>query len=170
MDVMRGITMPSTGDRQGPFTSGCHNGRSRLWPTLFGKCHADTTMTEGYYKLARQIGGRGAFAEVKLSVDESAPPTTINVAESGPIAQHYIAAAKTGIEFAREQLIFEGQQPPHVNVTILEIIENPVDTSALFVVFAASSAFCDAIGMTLKRPVDFDFEHHRIVFPIGRPK
>lgn len=126
-------------------------------------------MTEGYYRLARQIGGRGAFAAVKLSVEEATPPTTVTVAESGPIAQHYIAAAKTGIEFAREQLIFEGQHPPHVNVTILEIIENPVDTLALFVVYAASSAFCDAIGMALKRPVGFDCEHHRIVFPIGRP-
>jgi hypothetical protein len=126
-------------------------------------------MKEGYFKLKRQIGGRGAFAAVKLAAEESSMPTSITVAESGPVAKHYISAATTGIEFAREQLIFEGQHPPHVNVKILEITENPVDTLTMFVVFSACNAYCDAIGMSLKRPIDFDFENHRIIFPLGRP-
>jgi hypothetical protein len=127
-------------------------------------------MAEGYYKLATQIGGRGAFAAVRLAVEESSPPTSTTVAESELIAKHYIPAAKTGIEYAHEQLILEGQHPPSVNVTILEIQYTTADTLIMFVVYAACLAYCDALGITLKRPILFDGENHQTLFPHGCPK
>lgn len=123
-------------------------------------------MTNGYFKLAFQIGGGGAFAAVKLDVHESPGPIRIDVAASGPIAAHYVSAAKTGIEFAHDRLILEGQFPPQVIVTILEISESPVDTRAMLVVYASCNAYCEAIGMHLKRPIEIDREKCRIIFPL----
>lgn len=127
-------------------------------------------MAEGYHKLARQIGGRGAFAAVRLAIEESLPPTSTTVLESELIAKHYIPAAKTGIDYAHEQLILEGQDPPSVNVMILEIQYTTSDTAVMFVVYAACLAYCDALGMTLKRPIVFDGQHHQTIFPHGRSK
>ena len=127
-------------------------------------------MADGYYKLARQIDGRGAFAAVRLAVEESSSPTSTTVADSELIAQHYVPAAKTGIDYAHEQLILEGQNPPSVNVTILEIQYTTADTAIMFIVYAACLAYCSALGMTLKRPIAFDGEDHQTIFPHGCPK
>ena len=70
--------------------------------------------SEGYYKLARQSGGRSTFASVRIAVEEAPHPTTIAIADSGRVTGHYVAAAKTGVQYAHDQLILEGQNPPTV--------------------------------------------------------
>lgn len=124
---------------------------------------------EGYYKLARPSGGRCTFAAVRIAVEKTQDPTTIVIADSDRVAGHYISAAKTGIQYAQDQLILEGQNPPSVNVTILEIQETPADTLPMYVVYAACRAYCDAIGMSLKRPIVFNDSDHLLSFPQGRP-
>jgi hypothetical protein len=124
-------------------------------------------MTRGTFTLKRQIGGRGAFAKITLETQPAAPPTSVNVSDTGNVARHYVSAAKTGINFAWTQLLLENQNPPHVIVTILEIVESPADTVEMMVVYAAAMAMCDALGMTLKRPIEFDATRRTISFPLG---
>lgn len=124
-------------------------------------------MARGTFKLKRQIGGRGAFAQVTLETQPAAPPTTVKVSDSDSIARHYVSEAKTGINYAWTQLLLEKQNPPHVNVTILDIVESPADTAEMMVVYAAAMAMCDALGMILKRPIELDGSRRTILFPLG---
>jgi hypothetical protein len=124
-------------------------------------------MARGTYKLKQQIGGRGAFAWVTLEIEESKPPNNVIISDSNSIAHHFVAAAKTGIQYAQMQLLMERQNPPTVDVTILELIENPVDTREIMVVYAACMAYCDALKLTLKNPIKLDSTNRCISFPLG---
>ena len=120
------------------------------------------------YKLARQIGGRGAFARVTIDVVETNEPFKVYVSEGLERPSSYIAAAIFGIEFAREQVFTEHSYLPGARVTILNIEESPADTLLLHVAYAAYHAFCDAIGASLDRRIEIDGGNQCMLFPLGR--
>jgi len=117
----------------------------------------------GHYKLAKQIGRHGFFAEVAVNYYRVDDGPRITVADSVPPAVHRKlgAAAITGVKYALEHCDCSADFAA-TGITITEIIEQPVDTTTESVQFAASHATWIATGRApTKEP---KFNDGRIVF------
>lgn len=113
-------------------------------------------MPTGEYKLARQIGGRGHYARVK--VDVTPGPPGIVVADSvfawlkdeyGPEAWEWRdcddmrEGARAGAAYALQNRVAQG---PLAQVVVAEIHASPVDTSKADVAFATCFAVWNALS------------------------
>ena len=125
-------------------------------------------MPRGSYTLRQQVAERGAFASVTLDVRDCDPPTRVVIAPDGNVPEHYIHSANTGVQFALTQLILEHQEPPSLEISIKEIIGTAADTLEMMIVYAAANALCDALNVSLYRPVEIDIAKGVITFPLGR--
>jgi len=122
---------------------------------------------KGHHKLARQIAGAGAFAEVGVWVY----PARANEARIWTgFAQppQFSAGAIFGASHALEMLSrFVGVTTPHF-VEIREMWTTLVDTTEAFVAYAAARAVFDAFGIE-SEPMTIDPETRAVVIPsIGR--
>src|SRR5205814_7141948 len=99
----------------------------------------------GKGRLARQLGGKGAFAEVVLELE---PSKTLSISfdecdasdrhSDGEI--HYAVAVSFGIRFALEKLTFKERHSQCYHVRVLCIRTMLVDSTESLVAYAAAKA------------------------------
>jgi hypothetical protein len=119
------------------------------------------------YKLAKQFGGFGHYAEVRVVIDAAAV-ASIEVAPDvfawlkdvygadaweWPVCDDYRAGAMSGCQHAIDNVSSEGSCPP-VRVVITRIHGHPAHTSAKDVAFAACHATWKALGVEGRNPPD----------------
>jgi hypothetical protein len=112
------------------------------------------------FKLARQVGGFGHYAEVRVVID-AASVASIEVAPDAfawlkdiygpdawewPVCDDYRAGAVSGCQHALDNLLVEGTCSP-LHVVITRIHGHPAHTSAKDVAFAACHATWKAMGV-----------------------
>jgi len=102
----------------------------------------------GEATLKRQIAGRGAFARVRLETCPGRPPNKFEVFAEVENS-HYVPVVHAATLYAWERLLYEGKNPPHVDVRVLNLVESTADTAAMHVFYASVCAYCVAIGVQL---------------------
>jgi len=122
-------------------------------------------MADATFKLARQLGGFGHYAEVRVVI-AAAPVTTIELApeafvwlkeEYGPgawewsLCDDYRKGAFSGCEHALRNLDGEGTCSS-VQVVVSRIRAHPAHTTAQDVAFAACHATWKALGVEGRNP------------------
>jgi hypothetical protein len=112
----------------------------------------------GHYRFSRQVGGWGAYADVRVAVQPTETPTVevlfdVPGLHSDPRWYDWEAGARFGVHYAieRSPLVKTG-----IRVRITGISTNPVDSSSLTVAFATCCAVWDALGLTPANPPSFD--------------
>ena len=114
-------------------------------------------MTIGEFHLKRQIGGRGAYAKVRLDVIPASPPFRFESSEVD-CDRFYVAVVHTAVLYSMERLRLENKNPLHVNVRLLELTTSDVDTSVMQVFYASVHAYCNALGLQFDKPLEFEIE------------
>jgi hypothetical protein len=113
----------------------------------------------GTHKHAVQTGSAAAYAEVTLEVDENATNGTISFDDS--VFNYYRAAAEFGI---RHLLTWRHADIGKYDITVRELLFNPVDTTQVAVAFAAAHALLAALGEPPDRGPTFDKTTFRYSF------
>ena len=122
---------------------------------------------QGKGRLARQMGGKGAFAEVVLQLEPS-KKLSISFDECDASDRHsdgeihYAVAVSFGIRFALEKLTFTERRLHSYDVRVLCIHTMVVDSTESFVAYAAAKAVYAALGRT-DEPIEFDIERRAII-------
>src|SRR6266436_9547137 len=120
---------------------------------------------QGKGRLARQLGGKGAFAEVVLELE---PSKTLSISFDECDASdrhseiHYAVAVSFGIRFALEKLTFMERHSQSYHVRVLCIRTMLVDSTESFVAYAAAKAVYAALGRS-DEPMETDMERRAIV-------
>lgn len=123
----------------------------------------------GGFKLARQLAGKGAFAEVQLEI---APSRAFSItfdgcdctewsADGRPV---YAAAVEFGIRFSVEKLGFLHALPVHQSVRVTRIYTMTVDSTEAIVAYTASKAYFSAIGRA-DEPMILDMQTRSVTMP-----
>lgn len=124
--------------------------------------------SSGKFRLRKQWAGGASFAVVGLCVEESGEPgqgIEVSPAEDVWCGRPFLAAIEVGVHYARRKLSAEGHPIPSLAVSVTEFQYRTVDTTLMGVVFASTMAFCDAMGMELKRPPAYTEGGLDLVFP-----
>ena len=98
-------------------------------------------------RYARQTGGKGQFAHVKLMVEPNEPGKGyefINAVVGGAIPKEYIPAVDAGIQGAMEAGVLAGYPVVDVKVTLYDGSYHEVDSSEMAFKIAGSMAFKEA--------------------------
>ncbi len=110
-------------------------------------------------RYARQSGGKGQFAHVKLIVEPNESGKGYEFVDKitgGAIPREYIPAIDQGIQGAMEAGILAGYQVVDVKVTLIDGSYHEVDSSELAFKICGSMAFkeaCQKAGATLLEPI-----------------
>jgi elongation factor G len=110
-------------------------------------------------RYARQSGGKGQFAHVKLTVEPNESGKGyefINNITGGAIPKEYIPCVDQGIQGAMEAGVLAGYQVVDVKVTLFDGSFHEVDSSELAFKICGSMAFkeaCQKAGPTLLEPI-----------------
>jgi hypothetical protein len=126
----------------------------------------------GKYKLARQLAGKGAFAEVHLEID-AAPSLSItfqdcDCTERLPTGEPvYSVAVSFGIRFAMGKLAFLHAFPGNFEIRVTRIHTMSVDSTEAFVAYAASKAFFSALGRS-DDPMTLDMSTRAVLLSYER--
>jgi hypothetical protein len=117
---------------------------------------------QGGFKLARQLAGKGAFAEVQIeltpanvfSISFEGCDCTERLSDGSPI---YETAVSFGVRFAIEKLLFLRAFPGHHSIRVTRIYTMTVDSTEAFVAYAASKAYFSALGRS-EEPMILDMQ------------
>ena len=110
-------------------------------------------------RYARQTGGKGQFAHVKLMVEPNEPGKGyefINQITGGAIPKEFIPCVDQGIQGAMQAGVLAGYEVVDVKVTLLDGSYHEVDSSEMAVKICGSMAFKEAsqpAGPTLLEPI-----------------
>ena len=110
-------------------------------------------------RYARQTGGKGQFAHVKLTVEPNEPGKGyefINQITGGAIPKEFIPCVDQGIRGAMQAGVLAGYQVVDVKVTLIDGSFHEVDSSEMAFKIAGSMAFkeaCQKAGPTLLEPI-----------------
>ena len=110
-------------------------------------------------RYARQTGGKGQFAHVKLMVEPNEPGKGyefINQITGGAIPKEFIPCVDQGIQGAMQAGVLAGYEVVDVKVTLLDGSYHEVDSSEMAFKIAGSMAFkeaCQKAGPTLLEPI-----------------
>ncbi|MBR2879990.1 MAG: elongation factor G [Oscillospiraceae bacterium] len=110
-------------------------------------------------RYARQSGGKGQFAHVKLIVEPNESGKGYEFVDKitgGAIPREYIPAIDQGIQGAMEAGILAGYQVVDVKVTLIDGSFHEVDSSEMAFKICGSMAFkeaCQKAGATLLEPI-----------------
>ena len=108
---------------------------------------------------ARQTGGKGQFAHVKLMVEPNEPGKGyefINQITGGAIPKEFIPCVDQGIQGAMQAGVLAGYEVVDVKVTLLDGSYHEVDSSEMAFKICGSMAFkeaCQKAGPTLLEPI-----------------
>ena len=103
-------------------------------------------------KYARQTGGRGQYAHVKIMLEPNEPGKGyefINKIVGGVVPKEYIPAVDAGIQGAMDAGVLAGYNVVDVKVTLLDGSYHEVDSSDLAFKIAGSMAFKEAMGKAM---------------------
>ena len=106
-------------------------------------------------RYARQTGGKGQFAHVKLMVEPNEPGKGyefINQITGGAIPKEFIPCVDQGIQGAMQAGVLAGYEVVDVKVTLLDGSYHEVDSSEMAFKICGSMAFKEA-GPTLLEPI-----------------
>ncbi|MCD7903834.1 MAG: elongation factor G [Oscillospiraceae bacterium] len=110
-------------------------------------------------RYARQTGGKGQFAHVKLTVEPNEPGKGyefINQIVGGAIPKEFIPCVDQGIQGAMESGMLAGYPVVDVKVTLIDGSYHEVDSSEMAFKICGSMAFkeaCTKAGPTLLEPI-----------------
>ena len=110
-------------------------------------------------RYARQTGGKGQFAQVKLMVEPNEPGKGyefINQITGGAIPKEFIPCVDQGIQGAMQAGVLAGYEVVDVKVTLLDGSYHEVDSSEMAFKICGSMAFkeaCQKAGPTLLEPI-----------------
>ena len=110
-------------------------------------------------RYARQTGGKGQFAHVKLTVEPNEPGKGyefINQITGGAIPKEFIPCVDQGIQGAMQAGVLAGYQVVDVKVTLIDGSFHEVDSSEMAFKICGSMAFkeaCQKAGPTLLEPI-----------------
>ena len=110
-------------------------------------------------RYARQTGGKGQFAHVKLMVEPNEPGKGyefINQITGGAIPKEFIPCVDQGIQGAMQAGVLAGYEVVDVKVTLLDGSYHEVDSSEMAFKICGSIAFkeaCQKAGPTLLEPI-----------------
>ena len=110
-------------------------------------------------KYAKQTGGRGQYAHVKITIEPNEPGKGyefINKIVGGVVPKEYIPAVDAGIQGAMQAGVLGGYNVVDVKVTLFDGSYHDVDSSELAFKIAGSMAFREAMekaGAILTEPV-----------------
>ena len=110
-------------------------------------------------RYARQTGGKGQFAHVKLMVEPNEPGKGyefINQITGGAIPKEFIPCVDQGIQGAMQSGVLAGYEVVDVKVTLLDGSYHEVDSSEMAFKICGSMAFkeaCQKAGPTLLEPI-----------------
>ena len=110
-------------------------------------------------RYARQTGGKGQFAHVKLMVEPNEPGKGyefINQITGGAIPKEFIPCVDQGIQGAMQAGVLAGYEVVDVKVTLLDGSYHEVDSSEMAFKICGSMAFkeaCPKAGPTLLEPI-----------------
>ena len=110
-------------------------------------------------RYARQTGGKGQFAQCKITVEPNEPGKGyefINKITGGAIPKEYIPCVDQGIQGAMQSGVFAGYQVVDVKVTLIDGSYHEVDSSEMAFKICGSMAFkeaCEKAGPTLLEPI-----------------
>jgi len=110
-------------------------------------------------RYARQSGGKGQFAHVKLTVEPNEPGKGyefVNKIVGGAIPKEFIPCVDQGIQGAMQAGVLAGYQVVDVKVTLTDGSYHEVDSSELAFKICGSMAFkeaCEKAGATLLEPI-----------------
>ncbi|MCC8077513.1 MAG: elongation factor G [Oscillospiraceae bacterium] len=110
-------------------------------------------------RYARQTGGKGQFAHVKLTVEPNEPGKGyefINQIVGGAIPKEFIPCVDQGIQGAMEAGVLAGYPVVDVKVTLIDGSYHEVDSSEMAFKICGSMAFkeaCTKAGPTLLEPI-----------------
>ena len=110
-------------------------------------------------RYARQTGGKGQFAHVKLMVEPNEPGKGyefINQITGGAIPKEFIPCVDQGIQGAMQAGVLAGYEVVDVKVTLLDGSYHEVDSSEMAFKICGSMAFkeaCEKAGPTLLEPI-----------------
>ena len=110
-------------------------------------------------RYARQTGGKGQFAHVKLMVEPNEPGKGyefINQITGGAIPKEFIPCVVQGIQGAMQAGVLAGYEVVDVKVTLLDGSYHEVDSSEMAFKICGSMAFkeaCQKAGPTLLEPI-----------------
>ena len=99
-------------------------------------------------RYARQTGGKGQFAHVKLTIEPNEPGKgyeCVNAIVGGAIPKEYIPAIDNGIQGAMKSGVLAGYHVVDVKVTLWDGSYHEVDSSEMAFSIAGSMAFKDAM-------------------------
>ena len=110
-------------------------------------------------RYARQTGGKGQFAQCKITVEPNEPGKGyefINKITGGAIPNEYIPCVDQGIQGAMQSGVLAGYQVVDVKVTLIDGSYHEVDSSEMAFKICGSMAFkeaCEKAGPTLLEPI-----------------
>ena len=110
-------------------------------------------------RYARQTGGKGQFAQCKITVEPNEPGKGyefINKITGGAIPKEYIPCVDQGIQGAMQSGVLAGYQVVDVKVTLIDGLYHEVDSSEMAFKICGSMAFkeaCEKAGPTLLEPI-----------------
>ena len=110
-------------------------------------------------RYARQTGGKGQFAHVKLTIEPNEPGKGyefINAITGGAIPKEFIPCVDQGIQGAMQAGVLAGYEVVDVKVTLLDGSYHEVDSSEMAFKICGSMAFkeaCQKAGPTLLEPI-----------------
>ena len=110
-------------------------------------------------RYARQTGGKGQFAQCKITVEPNEPGKGyefINKITGGAIPKEYIPCVDQGIQGAMQSGVLAGYQVVDVKVTLIDGSYHEVDSSEMAFKICGSMAFkeaCEKAGPTLLEPI-----------------
>jgi elongation factor G len=99
-------------------------------------------------KYARQTGGRGQYAHIKINIEPNEPGKGyefINKVVGGVVPKEYIPAVDAGVQGAMQAGVLGGYNVVDVKVTLFDGSYHDVDSSELAFKIAGSMAFKDAM-------------------------
>ncbi|MDK2971430.1 MAG: elongation factor [Candidatus Sumerlaeota bacterium] len=118
-----------------------------------------TRAAEQHTKFARQSGGRGQFAEVKIRIEPNDPGhgfTFKNEIVGGVVPKEFIPAVEKGIIEAMNNGVVAGYPVVDIRATLYDGSYHDVDSSEMAFKIAGSMAFkeaCKKAGMILLEPM-----------------
>ena len=110
-------------------------------------------------RYARQTGGKGQFAHVKLTIEPNEPGKGyefVNAITGGAIPKEFIPCVDQGIQGAMQAGVLAGYEVVDVKVTLLDGSYHEVDSSEMAFKICGSMAFkeaCQKAGPTLLEPI-----------------
>ena len=128
--------------------------------------YGDEAMKHGEFTLATQLGKRGFFGKVVLSVDANGDAGTIKVDFDPDRAGEWQIGAHFGIDYVLERIPRRKLFPKGATIHVESIQGHAVDTTNLVIAYAAANALLHALdleGSETKKPT-FDKEHGLFVF------